>query len=356
MTATGGYGRLDRFLHGLAFRGTGLQKAVADIEDQMFRKELAGREVHRPVFITSLPRAGTTLLLDLLHATGGFATHTYRSMPFVLCPLLWERIAGGFRKAGERRERAHGDGVEVDFDSPEAFEEVVWQAFWPGHYREDRIVPWTAADRDPEFETFLRRHMVKIGRLGGGAGPTAVRYLSKNNANVARLDLLPEIFPDATIVVPFRSPLHQASSLLAQHRRFAAIHAEDSFARTYMAGIGHHEFGGNLRPLNIDGWLDGSRRDPAGLDFWLAYWIATFGHVLERHDRLTLVDYDRLCSEPREMLGPLAGRLGVDETALVGQAPRFRPPTVDYGDEMVDPALRDRASDLHGRLRAAAMT
>lgn len=350
--AGGGYGRLDRLLHSLAFRGTGLQKAVADLEDQMFRKELAGVEVRRPVFITSLPRAGTTLLLDLLHAVPGFATHTYRSMPFVLCPMLWERVAGGFRQAAERRERAHGDGMLVGFDSPEAFEEVVWQAFWPEKYRGDRILPWAADDRDPEFEEFFRRHIAKIVRLDAGDAP-AGRYVSKNNANIARLDLLPELFTDATIVVPFRAPLQQAGSLLRQHRRFAEIHRQDDFARAYMAGIGHHEFGANLRPLDLDGWRGGNRHDAMTLDFWLAYWTAAFAHVLARKERVVLVDYDRLCREPAQRLGPLAERLGVPPEPLIAQAARFRPPT-GHGAApgTVDPALRERAEDIHARLQA----
>jgi hypothetical protein len=349
-----GYGRLDRLLHTLAFRGTGVQKAVADLEDQMFRKELAGVEIHRPVFITSLPRAGTTLLLDLLHAVPGFATHTYRNMPFVLCPMLWERVAGSFRKTAERRERAHGDGMLVGFDSPEAFEEVVWQAFWPKKYRDDRILPWTAADRDPEFEDFLRSHIAKIVRLGAGDG--GGRYVSKNNANIGRVDLVPELFPDATIVVPFRAPLQQASSLLRQHRRFVDIHRDDEFARAYMAGIGHHEFGANLRPLDFDDWLAGDPADSITLDFWLAYWAAAFAHVLARRDRIVLVDYDRLCREPAPLLGPLAERLGIPPDLLLAQTGRFRPPTAhDAMSDAIDPDLRDRAGSLHAKLQAAVL-
>ena len=57
-----------------------------------------------------------------------FETLTYRDMPFILAPLLWDKISRPLRKAGEKVERAHGDGMMVSFDSPEAFEEVVWLA------------------------------------------------------------------------------------------------------------------------------------------------------------------------------------------------------------------------------------
>ncbi|HEX6141563.1 MAG TPA: sulfotransferase, partial [Geminicoccaceae bacterium] len=327
MSAAGAYGRIDRILHGLAFRGVGLQKVLADLEDQLYRKELEGVPVRRPVFITSLPRAGTTLMLEVVTAAPGFATHTYRNMPFILCPLLWERIAGGFRASGSRRERAHGDGLVVDFDSPEAFEEVVWRAFWPKKYRPDRIEPWSAADRDPEFEDFLRRHVAKIVRLQLADGAAAGRYVSKNNANVARIELLREIFEDGSVIVPFRDPVQQAASLLRQHRRFTRIHGEDPFARRYMEGIGHFEFGHALRPIDFGGWLDGAPADRMRLDFWLAYWCAAFGAVLDRAGQVRLVDYDRLCRAPEPVLGALADGLGIPRAELTGQATRFRPPS-----------------------------
>ena len=37
--------------------------------------------------------------------------------------MLYEVITL-FRKSGEMRERAHGDGMMIDFDSPEALEEM----------------------------------------------------------------------------------------------------------------------------------------------------------------------------------------------------------------------------------------
>lgn len=352
MTGAGGdYGRVDRFLHTIAFKGAGLQKVLADLEDQMFKRDLDGIVVERPVFVTSLPRAGTTLLLEVIASLPGFATHTYRNMPFILCPMLWERIAAGFRKAGSRRERAHGDGVVVDFDSPEAFEEVLWQAFWREKYRDDRIVPWTAEDRDDEFEDFLRRHIAKILRLHGGG----TRYVSKNNANIARLDLLRAIFPDGSLVVPFRAPLQQANSLLRQHRRFLEIHKDDDFARRYMEGIGHHEFGRTLRPIDFAGWLEREARDSTTLDFWVTYWTHVFEQVLERTDEIALIDYDRMCDEPAPALERLAERLGLDAGALRPQAERFRPPRPYNDADEVDPATRARADHVYRRLQEAAV-
>src|SRR5262245_24884616 len=149
------YSRLDRLLLRLAFSNLELQKSLADIEDRMHARRIESIAIEKPVFITGLPRAGTTLMLDVLVGNSEeFATHTYRCMPFVLCPILWESVSRGFRRVGEKRERVHGDGMSVSYDSPEAFEEVLWKAFWPQKYRADRIDLWSGNDRQAEFEDF----------------------------------------------------------------------------------------------------------------------------------------------------------------------------------------------------------
>ena len=78
-------------MHRAAFAGIGLQKIVADLEDTVFASRFAAISCDRPIFITSLPRAGTTLLLEILSQLPATATHTYRNMPFLLCPLIWDQ-------------------------------------------------------------------------------------------------------------------------------------------------------------------------------------------------------------------------------------------------------------------------
>ena len=253
----------ERFLHRLAFLSPELQISLADIEDRMFAAEIGREAIERPVFITSLPRAGTTLLLEMLFASGGFSTHTYRSMPYVLCPLLWDSIAKGFRRTPKLQERAHGDGMLISHDSPEAFEEVIWKAFFARKYGPRTIALWTQADAQREFDAFMRSHMRKLCALGRRKTGTAHRYLSKNNANIARIGLLSRMFPDCVIVVPFRNPLAQSQSLLAQHSNFLSLHAQAPFMRRYMTDLGHFEFGAGLAASEFStmvGCFNGGRR------------------------------------------------------------------------------------------------
>ena len=132
------YSALERAIHHVAFSAPFLQKALAELENDLFSSRLDKAAAGREVFVTGLPRAGTTLLLELLYATGEFGSFTYRHMPFILAPLLFGRAERG--KASDGIERAHGDGMRISVDSPEAFEEVIWLAY----LRERIVAYWDA--------------------------------------------------------------------------------------------------------------------------------------------------------------------------------------------------------------------
>ena len=355
----------DRFLHRMAFSTVGVQKALADLEDRLWDRRIADVGIDRPVFIASLPRAGTTLLLEALYSSGRFAAHTYRHMPFLFIPLLWNAVSRRFRLAGRHVGRAHGDGLTIDYDSAEAFEEALWRAFHPSLYLADRILPWPDGDdfASAEFEVFIKNHVRKVialsaqGASEGKRHEELTRYLSKNNGNLSRLGEVVRLFPDATVLVPLRQPLDHAASLLRTHARFEEIHAKEAFARRYMKDIGHFDFGANLRPIDFAHWLDGPARQPASsVNFWLSYWCAAFGHVLAAlaslGDHIVLVDYDGLCAQPMPHLERIAGKTGLTEPpALAQAAARFRAPTrVDAAALDVDRTLLDRASALHRQL------
>ena len=358
------YGVVDRALHRAAFSSLELHKSVAEIENRIYGRRLRDIAVDRPVFVAALPRAGTTMLLNALFAVGAFASHTYRDMPFLLTPLLWSSLSRRFRRHSEPVARAHGDGMTVGFDSPEAFEEVLWRAFWREKYKNNQIDCWTAADarRHGEFRAFFRAHAAKVvalrsdvrDDLQGGSR----RYLSKNNANIARFPAIREMFPDAVFLVPFRNPLDQAGSLLRQHLRFSEIHAAQPFARQYMKDLGHFEFGANLRPIQFPSGPSekGDGRPSADTArYWLEYWCAAYRHVLAMASRdPVLVSYDRLCAAPDAELERIAVRAGLGEAekgALAATGRRFRAPSghADACGE-VEPQLLATAAELHGRL------
>ncbi len=355
MDALNAYSALDRFVHRIAFANPGVQMTAAQIEDNLFGRRLDDVEMGAPIFVTSLPRAGTTILLTALNSAPELATHLYRDMPFVMAPLLWSRISGRFQKDAVMQERAHGDGIAVGYDSPEAFEEVIWRAFWPDHFQQDGIELWSVGDTKSDARAFMTAHFRKIVSLRCEPGMRAGRYLSKNNANIARLDLIPDMFPDSVILVPVRSPLAHAASLWRQHASFLERHREDAFALRYMADIGHFEFGALHRPIGfekLDELIGGLT--PADLDYWLAYWIAAFEHIAARLDRVHLIGYETLCERPEAAGVKLCELLAIEAERAPEISRYFRPaPVLKPEIEAHRSALRDRAEALHRSLLAS---
>lgn len=241
----------------------------------------------------------------------------------------------------------------MNADSPEAFEEMLWKAFWGSNYQGDRISPWPS-DVSGEFPEFFHAHMRKIIALRSRPGEPTPRYVSKNN-NIARLDVLHSLFPDATIIVPFRDPIQHAASLLLQHENFLRIHEQDAFARDYMKAIGHYDFGQNLKPIDFGRWLDSAESpDPHLLSSWVQYWIAAYRHICAAAtDHVFLLSYERLCATPQDGLARLADVLDLQHRdALLSQAHSLRTPKPRAVDtQRMSNVVRDEAQAVFEQLK-----
>ena len=346
----------DRLLHAMAFASPHVLRTASRIEDRLLR-DGAREPSGPPIFVTSLARAGTTALLNALHEVPGIATHTYRDMPFLTAPSLWNRVAGGARRRVEARERAHGDGLQIDLESPEAFEEVIWKMFWPEKYQGPTIGLWRPADRRPEAERFLERHMGKVVRArlvqAGDDGVTTARYCSKNNANIARIPYLVEAFPGCRIVVPIRRPECHAASSLRQHRNFLARQADDDFVRRYMRDLGHYEFGLVHKPVRFPGF-DPGRYDPTTPDYWLDHWIHAFREVLTHGASCVLVSQDVLRASPQGTMTNLCDVLGLDPSGVRFET-YFRSTADESPTDVYDPELYAEAAALYDELERLAL-
>lgn len=349
------YSTLDRLLHHVAFSAQSIQFTAADIEKKAFSSEFEAVEAEKPIFIASLPRAGTTLLLEVLHRFPSLATHTYRDMPFIMAPLLWSKLNSAFHKPDKLRERAHGDGMVIGYNSPEAFEEIIWRAFWPEKYTDTNIELWDSEDSKGEASSFFVEHIKKIIALRRPDRARDGRYLSKNNANIARLDLISRMFPKAKILIPVRHPVEQAASLLRQHLNFIEMHKNEPFIRRYMADIGHYEFGALHRPIAFPG-IDVliHDRDPLTLNYWLGYWIAAFEYVLERREAAMLISYEVTCSNGRRALAEICLQLEIPEEGMLDTvASIIKVPPPPRGDKVdCDSRLLSHAEELYKALIA----
>ena len=329
------YSPLDRFLHRLALGP--LAEMLHDIERGRFLKDAPPADGSH-VFVTGLARAGTTILMREIHATGQFASLTYADMPFVLAPNSWAKLSRKGQKPGKRAERAHGDGIEVDFQSPEALDEVYWRvADGKAYIRADHLAP-----HRPDKE--VMDGYIDLMRLVMRAKGTA-RYVSKNNNNILRLGPLAKALPRSTFLVPLRDPLQHARSLLAQHQRFLKANA---FTQSYMTWLGHHEFGATHRPFRFGDKLEG---DPQTLDYWLRLWLQVHKALLPVESQLSniaFVPYEALGRDP-VLWRMIARRIEVQ----AGPLSEIKP-TDDRDPGPHNKSLAAEARDLHARLSERA--
>jgi hypothetical protein len=338
-----GYGCLDRLLHGLALGFVSIAEMSFDLDQRLVTLDLGELVRQRHVFVSGLARSGTTILMRRFHATGEYRSLTYRDMPFVLAPNLWQRLASLSSRDAESSERAHGDRIFVDADSPESFDEVFWRVFAGDEYlAETHLSP-----HRPSRE-LADKYVRYVGAIVQSAQQD--RYLSKNNNNILRLDAISRAFPDAAILLPLRDPVQHALSLLLQHRRFSRLQEEDAFVLRYMNWLGHHEFGLGHRPFVFD-----DSEQPGGptgsLDYWLALWCGTY-EWLERSkpESAIFVCYEDLCAS-RQVWSVLAEWAGVSRAAGAGEPFELHCRDVVTG---VDPKLAARAAQIYRRLQDSA--
>jgi len=287
------YSRTSKFLHHMALNYPALCELQFDVERQLKRGSLAPSKDGSHVFVCGLARAGTTVLMRSIYESREFSSLTYRDMPFVLAPNIWSTMQRGSQRSMEEEERAHGDGLLVDFDSPEALEEVFWRLFCGEDYLlDDRLVPHEVDDETTEK---LRDYVSMITLRHERS-----RYLSKNNNNILRIGAIRTAFPDARVLIPFRDPVEQARSLLSQHQRFLEAHQTDAFTRKYMTWLAHHEFGSDHRPFHfVERSL--SSNEPSNISYWLDRWNDSYSFLLDRYEdgnsSIKFVCYEDMCAD-----------------------------------------------------------
>jgi class 3 adenylate cyclase len=335
------YGLFSRAFHSLALGSTAIARASFDVDQSLSRGDVARVTGQKHVFVSGLARAGTTVLLRLLYATGAFSTLTYRDMPFVLMPSVWRRLSQRSRRASMLAERAHGDGILVDFDSPEAFEEVFWRTLYADRYLHADHLGTMAPDA--EIVESFRKYVASLL-----ADTPDKRYLSKNNNNVVRLPAIHVAFPEAVLLIPFRDPMQHAWSLMRQHALFSREQAQDTFIRDYMTWLGHHEFGLGHRPFRFGGAAGTVRTD--SLDYWLGLWREVYGHLeATAPEGAVFLSYEVLCERTGEVWSRLAAIAeiegpGPDDDAL---SARSRSPEAAY-----DASLAKECGEVYARLMA----
>ena len=295
---------------GFVSRQPRLWIALGNIETRIMADEIGATAVDRPMFISGLARSGSTILLEVLAAHPEVVSHRYQDYPLVFTPFWWNRLLERVPKREvPPAERTHQDGIAVGPASPEAFEEVLWMAFFPHLHQAPHSDLLDEQTSHPEFEAFYREHIRKLVRVRGGR-----RYLSKGNYNVTRLEYLLKLFPDARFVIPVRDPVWHIASLMKQHALFCQGCERHPEAVRHLQRVGHFEFGLDRRPINAgdpgrlarvtEAWQQGD--EVAG---WSLYWAHVYGNLADRlnanpalKEAALVVRFEDMCRAPRETL------------------------------------------------------
>ena len=247
------YNFTQKFLHDLVFKYTFINKSLFEIEKFFYlKKDNLGNNSH--VFITGLPRSGTTILLNFIYSSGEFASLKYSNMPFIFSPNISKLF---YRKNIGKKERLHGDGIYYDLDSPEAFDEIFLSQ------KESYI--------KDELTNYIKLILVSQNKK---------RYLSKNNLNYKRVKLLSSILPNSIFFIPVREPFYHALSLFNQHLHFSKLQKDNDFVRRYMNYLGHNEFGLNHKPWNNPKYF----KDPNNFNYWLEQWLLFYKRVKKDYE------------------------------------------------------------------------
>ena len=297
-------------LGGFINRRRRLWIALGNLETRFLADELSATEIAQPIYVAGVARAGSTILLESLAQHQELVTHRYRDYPPVFTPYWWNRFLERVpQHKAAPAERTHKDGIAITPDSPEAFEEVIWMAFFPELHDPSQSEVLSGATSRPEFEAFYRDHLRKLVRVRSGR-----RYLSKGNYNVTRLEYLLKLFPEARFVIPVREPVWHIASLMKQHALFCAGERRHPAALRHMRHVGHFEFGLDRRPINagdadavaaiVAAWERGDE-----VEGWSRHWAHVYGFLADRLDAnpdlkaaSLVVRFEDMCRAPHDTI------------------------------------------------------
>jgi hypothetical protein len=289
---------------------SGLWQRLGNVESRIVSQETGQLTVDRPIYVASLPRSGTTIVTEMLAQHPQLTSHRYSDFPNVWTPYWRNYLLQKSRThTPKMTERAHKDRIQVNNDSPEAVEEVLWMNFFLSAHDAKMSNILDGDLRNSQFDRFYEQHILKLLAVRD-----AKRYLAKGNYNIARMRYILALYPDAKFVIPVRDPVQQIASLMRQHTHFTRASESEPRIPSQMAMSGHFEFGPQRIPLNfadpeatqviIDCWQQG--REVEG---WARYWAESYQYILgqleafpEVRKACLLFHYEDLCANPASLI------------------------------------------------------
>ncbi len=230
---------------------------LADAEREV--PAILTRLLAAPIFITGLPRSGTTFLHGLLAED-----------PANRAPRIWESIypypshrAAGFG-AGRRKAQLQlrlftrlSPGIRslhpIEADSPQECIEFTSHVFRSPRFDDVYRAPSYRAWLDASGYDEGYRYHARFLRHLQGPGEAPRRWILKSPEHVFSIDALGRVFPDAMLVFVHRDPGHVLAS---------AARLTELLRAPFTTAIDRREIGGKI----ADYWQDGMLRMVAAAD------------------------------------------------------------------------------------------
>jgi Sulfotransferase family len=219
-------------------RGALIARLLSEASWQAY-PDYASAPIERPVFVTGLPRTGTTALHRLLTAD---PAHQGLEMWLTQAPCprppretwadnpVFQRIQAGY----ERHHVTHPEFMGVHYMAADQVEEC-WQLLQQSmrsiSYECLAHVPtYSAWLRDQEWTGAYRRHRRNLQLIG--LPDAGRRWVLKNPSHLFALDALLEVYPDALVVQTHRAARTAIASVCS-----LAAHASAGWSDTFAGEV-----------------------------------------------------------------------------------------------------------------------
>jgi hypothetical protein len=260
-------------------------------------------KIERPVFITGLPRSGTTALHRLLTAdpaSQGLEVWLAQ-LPQPRPPRdtwagnpVFAQIQAGF----SRHHEEHPEFMGVHYMAADQVEEC-WQLL----QQSMRSVSFETLAYVPSYSAWLqgqdwtgayRRHRANLQLIG--LPDAGRRWVLKNPSHLFALDALLAVYPDALVIQTHRSPRTAIASACS-----LAAHASAGWSSTFTGAV--------IGRTQLDLWARG---------------LSLFTAERARHDqgRFYDVDYDDLVADPFATVEAIYGHFGLPLDGAAADAMR----------------------------------
>ncbi len=286
---------------------------LSNLEARCLRRKIKNLEVDRPIYVTGLARAGSTVTVEMIGKHPDVAYHKYMHAVNPFIPHWIQRLSIVIPIFKKSVERVHKDTLMVNRDSPEAVEEPIWMRFFDTIHN-DRMS--NIFDENTSNSEFERTYDLILRKLM--YNQKSIRYIAKNNYNVSRLAYLHKLYPNLKIIMMVRHPINHIASMVKQDAILTELEILNKHLNHWIKIIGHREYGSAKICVNVDSTetIEKIRKlwenEETYVQGWALQWNMIYSYIAEflklnKHiaENTLIVRYEDLTDKSEETIDEL---------------------------------------------------